>query len=540
MNELFKTLKNLIRTVFAEMGVTEEIVLQTPPNRAMGDLSLTSALKLAKTLKKSPMQIAQEIKDKLDAAGVNAACGFSKIEVAAPGFINFFIAPEKVKAMAAEVIATNGATFGGCIEAQDKKRIMLEFCSANPTGPLSIAHGRQAMVGDILGSILSFAGHDVAREYYVNDEGKQIQLYAESVAERMKEIKGLAFAMPEGGYMGEYVKIAAQAMLDAGVDCADVNDVREKSTAWNIAHIRATLESCGVTYDRWVSQKKIELDGEIHKAIAILKEKGHTFEAEDATWFKSTAFGDDKDRVLVRSNGILTYFAADVAYHLYKLERGYDVLIDLWGPDHHGYIKRVDAAIEAFKGKGNFDFSVIIIQLVTVKDMKMSKRKGTIILLNDLIEEVGKDAARLYYVLRRNSSHLDFDIDLAKAMSSDNPLYYIQYAHARIASIIAKSGKKVDATWLSGLSEEGEFAMIKELFEFSTAVRLSAEQREPYIVIEYLKNLAGAFHKFYEHNRILVEGDEAKTQARLALIEAVRITFNTGLRLLGVSAPEKM
>ena len=540
MNELLKKLKGAIRGVFAAMGVSEDVALQTPPNRAMGDLSLTTALKLAKALKKSPMAIAQEIKEKLEAAGVKDACGIERIECAAPGFINFFLAPETVKRLAAEIVASDGKTLGGCVEAAEKKRILLEFCSANPTGPLSIAHGRQAMVGDILAEILAFAGHDVAREYYINDEGKQIQLYAESVAERMKEIKGLPFAMPEGGYMGEYVKDAAQAMLDAGVDLADVNAVREKSTAWNIANIRATLESGGVTYDRWVSQKKIELDGEIHKAIDILKEKGHTFEAEDATWFRSTAFGDDKDRVLVRSNGILTYFAADVAYHLYKLERGFDVLIDLWGPDHHGYIKRVDAAIEAFKGKGNFDFSVIIIQLVTVKDMKMSKRKGTIILLSDLIDEVGKDAARLYYVLRRNSSHLDFDVDLAKAKSSDNPLYYIQYAHARIASIIEKSGKKVDTAALAGLSEDGEFAMIKELFELSTAVKNAADQREPYIIIDYLKTLAAAFHKFYENNRILVEGDEKKTAARLALIEAVRVTLKTGLRLLGVSAPEKM
>lgn len=540
MNEFLKTLNKIVSEALVAIGIDDELILASTPNKDMGDYSINLAMKLAKKLKKAPFMIAEDIKSAVDKALETNNPGISKVEVVKPGFVNLFIDDEKIKEFAKCIIEQKADFFKG--QPEDKLKVLLEFVSANPTGPLSIAHGRQALVGDILADILEFAGHEVVREYYINDEGKQITLFAESMCERMKEASGVGdWQIPEGGYQGEYLKETAADMLKAGLSYEDRDAVREAAVKWNLEHIESTLKMAGVEFDNWVSQRKLQDDGEIDKAVAFLKEHGHTYEAEGAVWFKSTTFGDDKDRVLVRSTGVLTYFAADIAYHLYKLERGFKTLIDLWGPDHHGYIKRVEAALESFHaGFSDYDFKVIIIQLVKLKNQKMSKRKGTMILLKDLIDEVGKDATRFYYILRRNSSHLDFDVDLAKAKSSENPLYYIQYAHARISSVIERSQRTVDVAALADLSEKGEFNMIKKLLDFSSSVEASANQREPYVVVEYLKSLAADFHKFYENHRIINDADEKTTMARIALTKTVQQTIAAGLELLGVEAPVKM
>lgn len=539
MNEFMKLLKQTIADALVSIDIEEDVVLATPPNRDMGDYSLATAMRLAKEFKKAPHMIAEDIKSAIEKQLSNLNPGIAKLEVVKPGFVNIFITEDKVKEFAAQIINEKESFFKG--QPESRQKVLLEFVSANPTGPLSIAHGRQAIVGDVMADILLFAGHDVSREYYVNDEGKQISLFAESMSARMAEAKGLEWSIPEGGYEGEYLKETASDLIAAGVDYQNLDLVRDAAVKWNLEHIKSTLSLAGVEFDKWVSQRKLQDDGEIDKAIAFLTKHNYTYEEEGALWFKSTDFGDDKDRVLIRSTGVVTYFAADIAYHLYKLERGFTTLIDLWGPDHHGYIKRVDAALESFKaGYQDYIFKVIIIQLVKLKNVKMSKRKGTMILLSDLIAEVGKDATRFYYILRKNSSHLDFDVDLAKAKSAENPLYYIQYAHARIASIIERSNKEIEISSLNDLTEIGEFNMIKELLEFSTAVRVSAEQREPYVIVDFLKALAASFHKFYEKHRVLDEDNPTTTKARLALIRAVQETFAIGLRLLGVDAPEKM
>lgn len=539
MNEFLNRLENMVRAALSDIGIDDEVQLLTPPDRKMGDYSISSAMKYAKVFKKSPMSIAQDIKGAIEKRSLDDDCGIGRIETAVPGYVNLFISDRCAIGMALDIARSPADFFR--FKHDKPRKILLEFVSANPTGPLSIAHGRQAIVGDVMADILEFYGCTVQREYYVNDEGRQITLFAESVAQRMHELNGKECVIPQGGYEGEYLKDTARDLLAQNVDPDNLDAVREKAVAWNLENIRKTLSSAGIEYDSWISQRRLQDEGGIQKAVDFLTEHGYTFEEEGAVWFESTKFGDDKDRVLVRSSGVFTYFAADVAYHLYKLERGFDTLIDLWGPDHHGYIKRVESALESFSaGYHDYDFKVIIIQLVKLKNQKMSKRKGTMILLDDLISAVGRDAVRFYYILRRNSSHLDFDVELATAKRSDNPLFYVQYAHARIASVLERAGGCAAVSSLNDLSSEGEFMMIKKLLDFHMAVRLAAQQREPYVIADYLRSLAADFHKFYESHRIIDDENKNTTQARLALISLIKDVLKVGLDLLGVDAPLKM
>lgn len=521
----------LSKIITSRYGVTMELPLwEVPSKQGHGDLSSMAALKLASLLKQDPLSIAADLKAALEKSiGTDA----QKIEILKPGFVNIFISRQALLESLNKLLIEKSNFFRKNI----KRSILLEFASANPTGPLSIAHGRQAVVGDVIGNIVKFYGNDVTKEYYINDEGRQLSLFVTSIEARIKEIKGEPFSIPEDGYLGEYLKDVAKAYLEKGKG----KDIREFSLSHILSWIKKDLAALGVVFDNWVSQKKLIDSGEVEKAIGILREKGLIYEDQDkVVWFASTKFGDDKDRVIKKGDGELTYFASDIAYHWDKLQRKFKMLINLWGPDHHGYIERVKASIEAL-GYNRDALTVIIIQLVSLKTKeKMSKRKGTAILLSDLIDEVGKDAARFYYLLRRNSSQLEFDVELACEATLNNPLYYVQYANARIESIFRKANV---TTWNGEqnkhLTEEGEINYLRGLLQFSNCLDKAYYTLEPVFIVEFLKATAANFHKFYENTRVI--GDDANvTAARLNLLQATRIILHCGLDILGIKPAQKM
>jgi len=550
MNSFYSRLEDIIQKALHSVYPAEDFsfFLEIPRNKEFGDLALTAPLKLSSHLKQPPLRIARDLKEKIEELLLESNPGIGKVEIAPPGFINFFLRDEAVKELLHGLLKDKEKFFKQSILGKEK--IILEFVSANPTGPLSIAHGRQAVVGDVLANALSFLGAKVTKEYYINDVGTQIDLYIETVKGRMKEQKGEDFHIPEKGYLGDDVKVIAndtlQALIITGpqANSEEFNEeefIRKDSLGRVISQIKGDLASLGIAFDSWVSQKKDVIDaGEVEGVIKFLKDKGLIYEREGAVWFSSTKFGDDKDRVIKKADGELTYFASDIAYHKNKIERGFNRLINLWGPDHHGYIARVTAAIDALGFKKEF-LRVIIIQLVNLRTKeRMSKRRGTAICLSDLVSEVGKDAARFYYLTRKNSSHLEFDIDQAVAKNFDNPLYYIQYAHARICSIINKYKGDLDSGNIRLLKEKGEISLIKEILQFRNVIELVAQQCEPFFIVDYLKGLANSFHKFYENHRVLLEDDRSLTEARILLIKAVKVTLGLGLKLLGIEAPARM
>jgi arginyl-tRNA synthetase len=487
-----------------------------------------AALKLASKLKKDPLEISGTLKSILEK---NIKNEVEKIEILKPGFLNIFFSQKNLIASLNQILEIKEKFF----RHNFKKKVILEFLSANPTGPLSIAHGRQAVVGDCLVNIFEFFGNEVEREYYVNDAGRQIELFVTSVIARMKEIKGEPVLLPEDGYHGEYIK-------DIAEECIKHNPRNIKTFCLNyvLSAIKKDLEAVGIRFDNWSSQQKLIDDKKIDKVIEELKVKGLLYEKEQALWFLATKFGDDKDRVIKKNDGELTYFASDIAYHQDKILRGAKKLINLWGPDHHGYIERVKSALQAL-GYEREMLKVIIIQLVSLKTKeKMSKRKGTAILFSQLIEELGKDTTRFYYLVRKNSSHLEFDLDLAKETSFDNPLYYIQYCCARIESIFEKAKvKKFSQEHSQYLSNPDELILLRTLLQFSYALEKAYYCLEPVFIIEYLKNLAAVFHKFYETTRVIGE-EQNIFQARLNLLEATRIVLHCALGLLGITPVKKM
>ncbi|MDD5195005.1 MAG: arginine--tRNA ligase [Candidatus Omnitrophica bacterium] len=509
--------------------VIEPPLWEVPQRQGFGDLSSMAALKLASKLKEDPLSIATDLKVAFEKEIGTSA---QKIEILKPGFINVFISRQALLESLNDLLKEKDKFFRKTI----KRSILLEFASANPTGPLSIAHGRQAVIGDVIANILKFYGNTIVKEYYINDEGRQLSLFFASVEARIKEIKGEPFNIPEDGYLGEYLKDVAQTYLDKGRG----KDLRDFSLSHILSWIKKDLASLGVEFDSWISQKKLITEGEVEKAINLLREKELIYENEGVLWFASTKFGDDKDRVIKKSDGELTYFASDIAYHWDKLQRKFDMLINLWGPDHHGYIERVKGALEAL-GYSREVLNVIIVQLVSLKTKeKMSKRKGTAVLLSDLIEEVGKDAARFYYLLRRNSSQLEFDVELAQEATLNNPLYYVQYASARIESIFAKVKAKTFSCEKSAfLKEENEINYLRSLLQFSNCLDKAYYSLEPVFVVEFLKLTAANFHKFYETTRVLGENEDI-TGARLNLLEATRIILHCGLDILGIKPVKKM
>lgn len=508
---------------------------ELPPRQEYGDLSSMAAMKIASQLKEDPLEIAGRLKSFLEK---ELSGEVDRIELLKPGFVNLFFAKETLITSLNALLKSRDKFFRQNL----KNKVILEFVSANPTGPLSVAHGRQAAVGDVICNILKFFGDKVEKEYYLNDEGRQIDLLVDSVKAWMVSKSGEEVLIPEGGYQGDYVRdVAAAVTADkAWQKDPDNFDLKEFILSRLISLIKKDLVSLGIEFDNWVSQKKIIEDKKVEQAIEYLTKKGLIYEKDGALWFASAKFGDDKDRVVKKNDGELTYFASDIAYHRDKLERGAHKLINLWGPDHHGYIGRVKAAIKA-QGFDESVLKIIIIQLVNIKTKeRMSRRKGTAILLSDLVNEVGKDTARFYYLLRKNSSHLEFDIDLAKEASLNNPLYYIQYANARIESIFEKAGKISKGIQYSKfLEDEEEINLLRGLLQFSYCLEKAYYSLEPVFIIEYLKSLAALLHKFYEQKKVLVE-DKNIARARLNLLEATKIVIHCGLNLLGIDPAKKM
>ncbi|MBN3040482.1 MAG: arginine--tRNA ligase [Candidatus Omnitrophica bacterium] len=527
-----KVTKSLEDIIKADFNIELEHPLwELPQKQEFGDLSSMAALKLASKLKKDPLELAGLIKSSLNKV---LSEDLEKIEILKPGFINIFLSRSILIESLNQVLKKKDDFF----RENFGRKVLIEFLSANPTGPLSIAHGRQAIVGDTIANILEFCGDKVEREYYLNDAGGQIDLFSKSIASALKAITGrLEYDPPEGGYKGDYILDIAREFL--------AKKIKEQPGDYGMDSmvnlIKKDISDLGIKpFKHWFSQKKLIEQGQVEKTLEFLKAKDLVYESENALWFLATKFGDDKDRVVKKADQELTYFACDIAYHKNKYERGYQLLINLWGPDHHGYIKRVKNAVTAL----GFDpqiLKIIIIQLVTLKSKeKMSKRAGTFVLLSDLIKDVGKDAVRFYYLMRKNSSHLEFDIDLAKESSFDNPLYYIQYVCARIQSIFKKAEDcSFDQDYSRFLSDEQELLLLRTLLQFTHCLEKAYFSLEPVFIIEFLKNLAAAFHKFYEKVRV-IDQDKNLTQARLNLLKAVLIVFHCGLNLLGITPVERM
>ena len=519
---------------------SEDLYLDLPRDLRFGDLSSNVALRLSKVVKKPPIEVAsallKTIKQNLEKSPLKDY--LSQVKVEGAGFINFYFSDKFFHERLKEVIAKEKDALK--MDAGAGKRVLIEFVSANPTGSLSVAHARQAVVGDCLANILAFLGFGVTREYYLNDEGNQINILGRSVELRMRELNGEKVEFPEDHYQGDYIYEIAK---EAGGKKIKTENLGEFASDFILDIIKKELDDFGIKFDNWYSQKELGKSGKIDEALGKLKEKKFIYEEDGAVWFKSTEFGDDKDRVVIKSDGSYTYLAPDIAYHEEKYKRGFQWLINLWGPDHHGYINRLKASVEAF-GHPADSLSVIIVQLATIfrdgKPVQMSTRKGQYITLREVIDEVGTDAARFFFVMRRTSAHLDFDLDIAKKQTAENPVYYVQYAHARICSILRSSLAEIkDSVDLSVLKEKEEIGLIKKLLQFSYILDICLSTEDPYMLTVYLQELAEAFHKFYDLHRVLGQ-EEALTQGRLALLKATKIIIAAGLELLGISRPEKM
>ncbi|MFH1360419.1 MAG: arginine--tRNA ligase [Candidatus Omnitrophota bacterium] len=551
-NQLKDLIEQSVRSLYPSRDSYPDVILDTPADKAHGELATNIALQLSRILRKNPLSIATDVQAFLENQIKSEPIKdlIQKIEVKKPGFINFFLAREAFYEILYEVFRTQDRY--GCAQEIIKEKILIEFVSANPTGPLSVAHARQAAVGDVLGNILTFLGHDVEKEYYINDEGNQINLLGQSIEARAKEIFGELLQLPENGYQGEYIKDIAQDFIQEH-KIKSLDDLQEKDASlFNafgvstlLSIIKKDLKDFGVDFDIWSSQAKIATTKNIENSLSVLRKKGHVFDQEGALWFKSTAFGDDKNRVVRKSDGNFTYLAPDIVYHDDKYKRGFTKLFNIWGPDHHGYIPRLKAAIQAL-GHPADSLVVLIVQLATIykdgKPLSMSTRRGQYISLREVIDEVGVDAARYFFLMRHITAHLDFDLELAKSQTPENPIYYIQYAHARIHSIIKFNENpniKPIHKGLKLLKEEEEIDLIRKIAFFADILDICEKQRDPFALTNYLLELATCFHKFYDCHRVIGEDVDLSSE-RLALIEAAKIVLANGLRLLGVSAPEKM
>jgi arginyl-tRNA synthetase len=529
-------------------GIVPEVQIEVPGNPDHGDFASNLAMTMARAEKKSPRQIAEALLDALD------DCDFlSKVEIAGPGFINFTLAPDCWYGVLDE-ITVKGKEYGLSKVGQGH-RVQVEFVSANPTGPLHIGHGRGAVTGDAVASVMQAAGYEVQREYYINDAGNQMRTLGLSLLLRYRQVCGEQVAFADDCYQGDYVlDLAKEIHAVEGTRYLDLEEDEAIKALGKfggdriLAGIREDLGAFGITFDNWFSEQGLFDRNEVAAGLKILEEKGLSYEKDGAIWFRTTDFGDDKDRVLVRSNGDTTYFASDVAYHLEKFGRGFDTVIDVWGADHHGYVQRMKAVINGL-GRNPDDLQVILVQLVSLlregEPVAMSTRSGEFITLREVIDEVGKDACRFIFLLRKADSQLDFDLELAKRQSNDNPVYYVQYAHARVCSIcrnaeeqgVATLGR--DAIDLSSLTLAEELALAKHLARFTETVVAAAQNREPHRIVYYLQELAAQFHSYYNRQRVLVD-DPATTQARLYLVKGVRTVLANALNLLGVDAPERM
>jgi len=519
---------------------------ERPRNRAHGDWSTNIAL-VARRASGGPRDAAQAIKERLDPSDL-----VEKVDVAGPGFLNFYLAPAWLHHVVRRAADANGG-FGRALRASGT-RFNVEFVSANPTGPINVVSGRHAAVGDAIANLLDAAGHEVTREFYANDAGRQARLFALSIAARYLEHHGRPAELPEDGYRGDYVaSLAADIAAEVGDRYVDAPD-DERADAMRVmglqrmlASMRASLERFGVRYDEWFAESDLHEAGAVDEALSLLRDRGETYEKDGALWFRSSDRGDDKDRVLVRTDGQPTYLAGDAAYLRNKFGRGFDRLIYLWGADHHGTVTRLLAVAEAL----GFDRKAIEIRLVQIvslmsggETVKASKRAGVYVPLDELIDEVGTDAARYTFLARSIDAPLDFDIELAKQQAPENPVYYVQYAHARISSILRKAEAEghvpdVAAASLDRLQHPSEDELMRKLATFEDVVPEAAEMRAPQKITRYVEELASTFSSFYRDCRV-VSDDRELTQARLALCLATRAVIQRGLALLGVSAPERM
>lgn len=525
-----------------------EIALEVPPQREFGDYATNFAMQSAKAAKMNPRVIAQAIIDRINEPWLEKAL------LAGPGFINFYLKTDVLYQDLAGILAA-GETFGQS-DAGKGELIQVEFVSANPTGPLHVGHGRGAAVGSTLVNLLRTAGYKVEAEFYINDAGNQMDNLAASVNARYLELMGKTVEFPEDGYHGRDIVDTAQRIIDKHGDKyltmpeeQRLAEFKEVGLKEKLAALQEDLEQFGVTFDVWYSERTLHNSGAVKATCDQLQANGSIYEKDGALWLKSTVYGDDKDRVVIRDNGVPTYLAADIAYHRDKFSRGFNKVINIWGADHHGYICRVKAAINAM-GYNADNLEVLILQMVSLYQdgqlVKMSKRTGQGVTLSELIEEVGRDAARFFFIMRSTDSQLDFDLDLAKSHTNENPVYYIQYAHARIASIfrqVADAGLTVPTDWqqvqLSVLTEQAEIDLIKKMAQFPEEVASAARERAPHRIARYAHDLSSLFHTFYNQCRII--GVEAELQAaRLALVTAVRTTVKQSLSILGVDAPDKM
>ncbi|HEX3734751.1 MAG TPA: arginine--tRNA ligase [Solirubrobacterales bacterium] len=516
--------------------------LDRPPKPELGDYSSNAAMLLAAPLGDNPRAVAERLRGELE-RDLGGSGSVDRIEVAGPGFVNFFLSDAWYRRALAALVAA-GEDLGPA-PTGSPERILVEFVSANPTGPLHVGGGRHAAYGDALVRLLEASGHEVQREYYVNDAGGQVGRFADSIAARMT-----GGELPEGGYEGEYVAELAQRIAADGIDPAEREAVGKRGIELVLEQVRGTLERFGVEFDNWTSERALYDRGEVESALAELDRRGHTYRHEDALWLRTTEFGDDKDRVLIRSNGEPTYLTADVAYHWDKLQRGFGRLIDVLGADHHGYVARIRAAIEALGGDPEA-FEALIMRLVHIVEegerAQMSKRSGDFVSLDELLDDIGVDASRWFMLWRSHDTPVDLDLELARSQSSENPVYYVQYAHARIASILRKAGAAAEAA-AAGLDAEvagaavetSEKALIKRLLEFPGEVRESAARRAPHRICAYSTAVAADFHAFYRDCQVVGAEGEGVEASRLALCLCTKRTIAAALGLLGISAPERM
>jgi arginyl-tRNA synthetase len=538
---LLSIIKNSLSDLDLDKFYPGGLFLDLPSDPRFGDLSTNIAMQLARATEKSPHEIAlnllANIKRYLEKSPAKDYVKEVKIEGA--GFINFYFHNNYFHEQLKDLISEGRDYLK--INIGKSKRVLIEFVSANPTGSLSVAHARQAVVGDVLANILDFLGFKVKKEYYLNDEGNQINILGNSIELRLKELYGEKIAFPQDYYQGDYIYDIAQEIKNQK---SKIKNLSEYGLKYILNIIKKELKDFGMNFDYWTSQKELRKSGKIEKVLDFLKKKGFLYELDGARWFKSTQFGDDKDRVVVKSDGSYTYLAPDIAYHQEKYKRGFSWLINLWGPDHHGYISRLQAAVRAL-GYTLDSLSIIIVQLASIfregKPLQMSTRKGQYITLREVLDEVGTDASRFFFLMRRTSSHLDFDLDIAKKQTAENPIYYVQYAHARICSILRNSTIKIKhkESDLALLKEKQELELIKKILQFNLILNICLVTLDPYMLTIYLQELSEDFHKFYDLHRVLGQDDDL-TKARLALIEATKIVLSCGLELLGVSRPEKM
>jgi arginyl-tRNA synthetase len=576
LTELNQLFHEAIRSI-ADVDTTH-LSLERPKQSNHGDYAHNGALQLAKVLKLAPREVAQKLIDALPSNALIERC-----DIAGPGFINIFV-KQSAKQRVVHQVLHKGKEWGNT-EFGHQRSLLIEFVSSNPTGPLHVGHGRGASYGDSVANILNKAGFKVSKEYYVNDAGRQMDILTVSTWLRYLALFGSTIAFPSNGYQGDYVTDMAELVkaqwakqlyhadefvllnlnpptqteedeaieryMDALIARAKFllkdhyHQLHQHVLSLQLADCKEDLKEFGVTFDEWFSEQSLYTSGAVKKVVDQLEAKGYLYQQDGAVWFKSTQFGDEKDRVVQRENGIYTYFASDIAYHANKFERGFDLLIDVWGADHHGYIPRVKAALTAL-GFNTERLIIPLVQFVSLyrggEKVQMSTRKAQFVTLRELREEVGNDPARLFYVLRKSDQHLDFDLDLAKSHSNDNPVYYIQYAHARIHSVLQKWGQDIASLVdcdLSPLTLEHEFKLMQLLEDYPDTINAAARDYAPHTLAFYLKDLAAELHSYYNSQQFLVD-DVTLCRARLSLILAVATVLNDGLQLLGVSAPLTM